>query len=214
MPTTAEKLPVLPRRANYQDVLDAPPNMVAQIIHGKLYLHARPADPHVVASAELFGEIKFRFGRRGDGDGYGPGEWRIFYEPELRLGKDVLVPDIAGWRVSNYPRNQANSHSEVVPNWVCEALFPTTRKWDLGHKSDIYAREGSEPSMDRRPRGADFASIRACRRKMGYDLDSGRGGDGLGSALRKIESSPFPTLDRRTRVAVFRLKQPVGPFAT
>jgi len=28
-----------------------------------------------------------------------PGGWRILYEPQLRLGKHVLVPDIAGWRL-------------------------------------------------------------------------------------------------------------------
>ena len=64
------------------------------------------------------------------------------HEPELRLGKDVLVPDIAGWRVSKHPRNRVNSFSEVVPNWVCEVLSPSTRNMDLGRKSDIYAREG------------------------------------------------------------------------
>ena len=52
------------------------------------------------------------------------------------------MPDIAGWRVSKYPRNRANSFSEVVPNWICEVLSPTTRNMDLGRKSDIYARKG------------------------------------------------------------------------
>ena len=144
MPRVAEKLPEVRRKANYQDVLNAPPNMVAQIIHGELYLHARPADPHAVASLELVHEIKLRISRyaEGDGDGDGPGEWRFMIEPELRLGEDVLVPDIAGWRLSKYPRNRANSYSEVVPNWVCEVLSPSTRERDLGKKSDIYAREG------------------------------------------------------------------------
>ena len=140
----ARKLPEPHRKATYQDVLDAPENMVAQLIDGELYLHARPADPHVWACEELRFEIKLRFGRtvEGDDDGHGQGEWAILSEPELRLGKDVLVPDIAGWRANKYQRNWANSFSEIVPNWVCEVLSPTTRNIDLGRKSDIYAREG------------------------------------------------------------------------
>ena len=40
MLSIARKLPEPPRKATYQDVLDAPENMVAQIIDGELYLHA------------------------------------------------------------------------------------------------------------------------------------------------------------------------------
>ena len=144
----ARKLPEPPHKATYQDVLDAPENMVAQLIDGELYLHARPADPHVWAGAKLFSEIEVEMRLRRDaddesyGDGDAPEEWAILPEPELRLGKDVLVPDIAGWRANKYQSNQANSFSEVVPNWVCEVLSPTTRNFDLGRKSDIYAREG------------------------------------------------------------------------
>ena len=117
MLSIARKLPETPRKASYQDVLDAPENMVAQIIDGELCLHARPVDPHAWAHGDLFARIRLRFGDAVEGDG--PGEWRILSEPELRLGEDVLVHDIAGWRASKYQRNRANSFSEVVPNWVC-----------------------------------------------------------------------------------------------
>ncbi len=40
-------------RATYQDVLDAPPHMVAEVIDGKLYLNPRPAPPHAFASSIL-----------------------------------------------------------------------------------------------------------------------------------------------------------------
>ena len=140
MPALARKLQEPPRKATYQDVLDAPDNMVAEIIHGELYLSARPADPHVWASGNLHIEIGFRFGRDAGGDG--PGEWAIVDEPELRLGEDVLAPDIAGWRVENLHQNQAIRFNDVVPDWVCEVLSPSTREYDLGDKSDIYARAG------------------------------------------------------------------------
>ena len=144
MRAIARKLPEPPRKATYQDVLDAPENMIAQLIDGELYLHARPVVPHVRASGKLYSAIDHRYDSNIDSDGVGDGsgDWMILPEPELRLGKNVLVPDIAGWKANKYQRNWANSFSEIVPNWVCEVLSPTTRHIDLGRKSDIYAREG------------------------------------------------------------------------
>ena len=142
VPAFARKLLEPPRKATYQDILDAPDNMVAEIIHGELYLSARPADPHVWAYAKLHGEIEMKFARDPDGDGDVPAEWAILPEPELRLGQDVLVPDSAGWRVEKLHRNQAIRFNDVVPDWVCEVLSPSTREFDLGRKSDICAREG------------------------------------------------------------------------
>ena len=81
-----------PRPATYQDVLDAPPHMVAELIGGRLRLSPRPASPHVLASSRLQVEIGGPFGK-------GPGGWWILVEPELHLGPDVLVPDLAGPKV-------------------------------------------------------------------------------------------------------------------
>jgi len=41
------------REATYQDVLDAPENMVAEIIDGELVLSPRPAMPHTIATSFL-----------------------------------------------------------------------------------------------------------------------------------------------------------------
>ena len=45
------------RRATYQDVLDAPAHLVAEIIDGTLYTHPRPAMPHARAASVLGGKI-------------------------------------------------------------------------------------------------------------------------------------------------------------
>ena len=58
----SRKLPESPRKATYQDVLDAPENMVAQLIDGKQYLHARPAGPHDRAGMKLCFQIELRYG--------------------------------------------------------------------------------------------------------------------------------------------------------
>ncbi len=39
------------RRATYQDVLDAPPNKVAEVLAGTLYTQPRPAMRHAWASS-------------------------------------------------------------------------------------------------------------------------------------------------------------------
>jgi Uma2 family endonuclease len=126
------------RRATYQDVLDAPPSMIAEIIDGELHLQPRPSIPHALAASALQEELGPPF-RRGRG---GPGGWIIMYEPELHLGAEILVPDLAGWRRERVPSIAADAaFMAVAPDWVCEVLSPGTVKRDRTAKLDIYHRE-------------------------------------------------------------------------
>ena len=125
-------------RATYQDVLDAPAHLVAEIIDGTLHTHPRPAPAHTLASSALGNDLgnPFQFGRGG------PGGWWILDEPELHLGEDVLVPDLAGWRRERMPELPDTAYFTLAPDWVCEMLSSSTRKVDLHEKRPIYAREG------------------------------------------------------------------------
>jgi Uma2 family endonuclease len=134
---TLHRLPAT-RPATYQDVRDAPPHMVAEIVRGALHLQPRPAAPHARASSMLGVEIGGPFDR-GRG---GPGGWWIVDEPELHLGQDVLVPDLAGWRRERMPRFPRTAFFTLAPDWVCEVLPPRTRQIDLGPKRDIYGEHG------------------------------------------------------------------------
>ena len=118
------------RRATYQDVLDAPPHMVAEVVDGTLYTFPRPAMTHAIASSVLGGIINpsFQFGRGG------PGGWWNLNEPELHFGEDIVVPDIAGWRRERMPEFPTGAFCTLAPDWVCEVLSPSTRKLDLGGK--------------------------------------------------------------------------------
>jgi Uma2 family endonuclease len=127
------------RRATYTDVLNAPAHHVAQILDGELHVHPRPAPPHAMATAVLGMDLGSAF-QRGRG---GPGGWWILDEPELHLGQepDILVPDLAGWRVERMPEVPSTAYFTLAPDWVCEALSESTRRIDRGPKMRIYARE-------------------------------------------------------------------------
>ena len=140
IPLSPARPVALGRKAVYQDVLDAPPHKVAEIIDGELYAQPRPAMPHALAGGTLYLKVGNSFSH-GHGPG-GPGGWWIVYEPELHLGDDVIVPDLAGWRQARMPQYPVTAHIKLAPDWACEVLSPSTRKLDLTKKRRIYAREG------------------------------------------------------------------------
>ena len=74
------------------------------------------------------------------GDG-GPGGWLIIDEPELHLGEDIVVPDMAGWRSETMSEDMEGAYFTQAPDWVCEVLSPSTRRFDQGEKRAVYARE-------------------------------------------------------------------------
>ena len=125
-------------RATYQDVLDAPAHQVAEVVGGTLYTHPRPAMPHALASSGLGIELGGAF-YRGRG---GPGGWWIIDEPELHLGEEIVVPDLAGWRRERMPEYPDTAYVTLAPDWVCEVLSASTRRLDLHEKRPTYAREG------------------------------------------------------------------------
>ena len=122
--------------ATYQDLIDVPDTMVGELIEGELYASPRPSGPHTVAASILGMSIgpPYHLGRGG------PGGWWILDEPELHLGRDVLVPDIAGWRRERLPQIPENQVFSVAPDWVCEILSPSTDNLDRKKKMPMYAR--------------------------------------------------------------------------
>lgn len=129
------------RRATYEDVLNAPEHMIAEVIFGVLHTQPRPAVPHSRVSSRL----GVALGRPFDFDDEGPDGWLFLDEPELHLGSepDILVPDLAGWRgarAESVPDD--GPWIALAPDWVCEVLSPRTHVRDRGSKMEIYLREG------------------------------------------------------------------------
>lgn len=128
----------LREHATYEDLLDVPDNMVAELIEGELFASPRPAGPHTNASSALgaFVMPPFQFGRGG------PGGWWILDEPEVHLGRNVVVPDLGGWRRQRMPEIPQNHVFSIVPDWICEVVSPSSGRLDRMKKMPIYAREG------------------------------------------------------------------------
>jgi Uma2 family endonuclease len=122
------------RRATYQDVLDAPEHLVAELIYGTLVTSPRPAARHAFAASGLGVDLGGPF-QRGRG---GPGGWWILDEPELHFDDNVLVPDLAGWRQERMPEVPPVNYFELAPDWICEVLSPSTEAHDRTEKLEIY----------------------------------------------------------------------------
>ena len=126
------------RPATYEDLIEVPEHLVAEIVNGELITSPRPRPRHAKATSALLTQV---YGPFDTGRG-GPGGWTIVVEPEVHLGVDVLVPDIAGWRRERLPRLPNEAWFPLAPDWICEVLSPSTAALDRGRKLPIYAREG------------------------------------------------------------------------
>lgn len=128
------------RRATYADLEAVPPHLVAEIIDGELVTHPRPSPRHSAASNSLSDELTGPFQKRRGG----PGGWVFFGEPELHLGPQVVVPDLAGWRRNRLDKYPDTMYFELAPDWVCEVLSRSTERRDRTSKRRIYAEAGVE----------------------------------------------------------------------
>ena len=127
-------------RTSYEAIERLPEGMRGEIIGGELYTQPRPAGPHALVVSNLGADLITPFGR-GRG---GPGGWWIIFEPEVHLQRDteLVVPDLAGWQRKRMPQVPRDQRFDVVPDWVCEVLSPSTAARDRELKMPLYASYG------------------------------------------------------------------------
>jgi Uma2 family endonuclease len=125
----------LKKGATYADLCEVPDHFVAEMFDGELYASPRPALPHAHAASVLGSKLGGPFHHSGSGG------WVTLDEPELHLGDDVLVPDLASWRRTRLPRVPTDAFLTLAPDWICEVLSASTETLDRGKKLRIYARE-------------------------------------------------------------------------
>ncbi|MCI4662075.1 MAG: Uma2 family endonuclease [Neomegalonema sp.] len=125
-------------RATYADLCAVPDHLIAELIDGGLVTQPRPRPRHAVLVSRLMAHLGGPF----DVGAGGPGGWRIIFEPEIHVDAQVIVPDLAGWRVERLRELPQTAWFDSVPDWVCEVLSPGTLRRDRGRKADIYAEWG------------------------------------------------------------------------
>lgn len=129
----------LRRPASWQDILDAPEGLKAEVIAGELLLHPRPRLEHGRSQAILSSHLSPPFDL-GNG---GPGGWWIVVEPDVLFGEhDIVSPDLAGWRRSTLPELPNEQPISTPPDWVCEVISPTSARRDRITKTSLYLTGG------------------------------------------------------------------------
>lgn len=130
--------PGLRRPATLADLAAIPSTHTGHLLDGKLYTFPRPRFRHGRAQTALVSTLDPPFGR-GVG---GPGGWVLVVEPELHLGGNALVPDLAGWRREGLDVAALDPYPTLAPAWACEVLSPSTEAFDRGLKAEALARHG------------------------------------------------------------------------
>jgi Uma2 family endonuclease len=128
------------KQTRYEQLEALPEGLTGEILNGQLHTQPRPTGPHALTESNLQIEIGAPFGK-GRG---GPGGWWILVEPEIHFitDREVAVPDLAGWRRERMPQIPEGHRFEIVPDWICEILSPSTASKDREVKMPIYAHYG------------------------------------------------------------------------
>ncbi|WP_089727481.1 Uma2 family endonuclease [Candidatus Thiosymbion oneisti] len=123
--------------ALYESLEALPAGLTGEILNGQLHTQPRPSGPH----GRVASRVDRSIGRSYDDGIDGPGGWWIFVEPEVHFVRDVevTVPDLAGWRRKRMPYLPEDQRFEVVPDWICEILSPSTASRDREVKMPLYA---------------------------------------------------------------------------
>jgi Uma2 family endonuclease len=122
----------------YEEIAGLRPGLTGEILEpGVVRVMSRPGRGHRKAHKQIRALLQ-----RADQDVGGVGWW-IEDEVEIRLSSDRLaVPDLAGWRVERVPELPDENPIEIVPDWCCEVLSPSTARDDRRLKLPLYAASG------------------------------------------------------------------------
>lgn len=126
------------KTATYDDLYNLPDNVIGQIIDGELIATRWQSRQHALTSTVLSAKLGAPYDL-GEG---GPGGWIILHSLEVKLGDNILVPDLAGWLYKRFPIEEETNWVSVCPDWVCEIISPETVRIDKTKKMPVYARHG------------------------------------------------------------------------
>ena len=101
------------RRTAYDELEALPEHLVGEIINGQLEVSPRPRNRHGYTSRRV---DRWLDPFETDADTEDPVGWWFIVEPELHLGEDILVPDIAGWRRERMPYIEDTAWFDLAPD--------------------------------------------------------------------------------------------------
>lgn len=177
-------IPMCDSQAAYSALEALPMGWVGEILDEELVASPRLTPGQTRAAFMLGVEL----GERLDARRGGAGRWCFLRAPELRLGRDVLVPDVAGWRrdrLDGVPVPEQPFLS-LAPDWVCEVLSPSTTALDRTRKLPAYARAGVSHVWLVDPAARTLEVFQ--RLKRGWLLVDSHAGEAV------VRSGPFPSL--------------------
>ncbi|MBZ5714510.1 Uma2 family endonuclease [Nannocystis pusilla] len=124
--------------ATYADLVALPEGVKAEVLGGELVIQPGQTLHHANVRSGLYRFLGGPF----DFDDDGPGGWDIVGGIDVRFTvDDIAQPDVVGWR-----RARLEGHYQlpidVIPDWICEVLSPSSTKRDRLHKFQLYARHG------------------------------------------------------------------------
>lgn len=129
------------RKATWEDILVYPEDARVEVLGGEIVTTPAPLPRHSKSQRALG---RFIGGPFDDDDGRGgPGGWWIFIEVDVRLEPHEIVrPDLSGWRRERLLDPGDARPIDVVPDWICEVISPSTAARDRVDKRALYARSG------------------------------------------------------------------------
>jgi Uma2 family endonuclease len=127
------------RPATVEDWLSHREDEHLELIRGSLIGKASPSREHAQAQLATGMALAgpFRYRRSG-----GPGGWLFYTELDVRLGNEVLRPDVCGYRRERIQSHGRERPFSVVPDWVCEILSASNQSNDRIEKQQTHFRAG------------------------------------------------------------------------
>jgi Uma2 family endonuclease len=130
------------RRATFADLEDRPEKPYAEVIGGVVVEKAVTGFSHSLVAMQLAGMLGPPF-NRATSTPDAPGGWWLTVECTIELEPhEVYVPDLSGWRHERLPAPPEEYPVKLVPDWVCEILSPSNRRYDTVDKLRVYQRHG------------------------------------------------------------------------
>jgi len=132
-------MPDAPKQSvTYADLEALPPHLLAEIVDGALVTrHHGYASPAMTRTMLAYSLCEARQSRSNP-----QALWQVVTLPEVHLGSDVVVPELAAWSVDRLPF-LPDEHVAIAPDWVCEltSADPAGNP-ALSKKTDLYLRVG------------------------------------------------------------------------